>query len=68
MTCVIKQSELEFLRLYKFCVLLLPDIATNQEEKPVLVLRICTTKLAISRRTVLFAAWSVEYWPITPKL
>jgi hypothetical protein len=34
-TCVIKQAELEFLKLYKCCSLLPPDVTTNQEEKPV---------------------------------
>jgi hypothetical protein len=34
-TCVTKQSELEFLKLYKFCALLPPDVTTNQEEKSV---------------------------------
>jgi hypothetical protein len=29
MTCVSKQDELEFLKLYKFCALLPPDVATN---------------------------------------
>jgi hypothetical protein len=35
-TCVIKQVELEFLKLYKFCASLPPDVSTNQEEKQVL--------------------------------
>jgi hypothetical protein len=34
-TCVIKQVELEFLKLYKFCALLPPDVTTNQEAKQV---------------------------------
>jgi hypothetical protein len=32
-TCVIKQAELEFLKLYKFCSLLPPDVTANQDEK-----------------------------------
>jgi hypothetical protein len=32
-TCVIKHVELEFLKLYKFCALLPPDVTTNHEEK-----------------------------------
>jgi MarR-like DNA-binding transcriptional regulator SgrR of sgrS sRNA len=35
-TCVIKQVELEFLKLYKFCTLLPPDVTINQEEKQVI--------------------------------
>jgi hypothetical protein len=35
-TCLIKQVELEFLKLYKFCALLPPDVTTNQEEKQVI--------------------------------
>jgi hypothetical protein len=38
-TCVIKQAELEFLKLYKLCTLLPPDVTTHQEEKPVIALR-----------------------------
>jgi hypothetical protein len=34
-TCVIKQVELEFLKLYKFCALLPSDVITKQEEKQV---------------------------------
>jgi hypothetical protein len=34
-TRVIKQVELEFIKLYKFCALIPPDVSTNQEEKPV---------------------------------
>jgi hypothetical protein len=34
-TCVIKQAELEFLKLYMFCAWLPPDVTTNQEEKQV---------------------------------
>jgi hypothetical protein len=32
-TRLIKQVELELLKLYKFCGLLSPDVTTNQEEK-----------------------------------
>jgi hypothetical protein len=35
-TYVIKEVELEFLKLYKFCALLPPDITANQEEKQVI--------------------------------
>jgi hypothetical protein len=35
-TRAIKQVKLEFLKLYKFCALLPPDVTTNQEEKPVI--------------------------------
>jgi hypothetical protein len=35
-TCVIKQVELEFLKLNKFCAFLQPDVNTNQEEKQVI--------------------------------
>jgi hypothetical protein len=35
-TCVIKQVELEFLKLRKFCASLPPDVTDNQEEKPVI--------------------------------
>jgi hypothetical protein len=34
-TCVIKQVELYFLKLYKFGASSLPDVTTNEEEKPV---------------------------------
>jgi hypothetical protein len=35
-TSVIKQVELEFLKLHKFCVLLPQDVSANQEEKQVI--------------------------------
>jgi hypothetical protein len=35
-TCVIKHVELEFLKLYKSCALLPPDVTTNQKEKQVI--------------------------------
>jgi hypothetical protein len=35
-TCVIKQDELEFLKLYMFGALFPQDVTTNQEEKQVL--------------------------------
>jgi hypothetical protein len=38
-TCVIKQVELEFLKLYKFCAFLQPDVTTNQQEKQVIVVK-----------------------------
>jgi hypothetical protein len=41
-TCVIKQAELEFFKLYKFCTLSLPDVTTNQEEKQVIYKDTCT--------------------------
>jgi hypothetical protein len=41
-TCVIKQVELEFLKLYKFCALRPPDVSTNEEEKQVPV---CITQV-----------------------
>jgi hypothetical protein len=36
MTCAVKLVELEFLKLYKLCALLRPDVTTNQEEKQVI--------------------------------
>jgi hypothetical protein len=51
MTCVIKQVELEFLKLYMFCALLPPDVTTNQEEKHV---------IAIAQRQLPYALCSLE--------
>jgi hypothetical protein len=35
-TCVTKQLQLEFLKLYKFCALLQPGDTAKQEEKQVI--------------------------------
>jgi hypothetical protein len=35
-TCVIKEVKIKLLKLYKFCVLLQPDVSTNQEEKQII--------------------------------
>jgi hypothetical protein len=59
-TCVIKQSESEFLKLYKCCALLPADVTTNQRKKN----RLFQVHSALCS----FAAWSVECWPIKMKL